>query len=91
MPKQKNQKESSEPQEQEKKKKVKVIYYDDGSTVADMSGTCGKRTERKKSTFKEKMQTFFGVMKIMFIPMLCTLTAFTLVYLFLVFATGSAS
>lgn len=76
-----------------KKAKTKIIYYDDGSTIADMSGTYngGKHVERKKSTFKEKMQTYFAVMKKMILPLLCTLMAFTLIYLFLLLITGNIS
>lgn len=71
--------------ESEKKRQVKVVYYDDNSTVADMSGTRkdAHRPPRKKSTFKEKCHTYFSVMKKMVIPMLCTLAAFTLIYLIL--------
>lgn len=61
-----------------KEKKVKVVYYDDGSTVADMSGT---KKPRSKATFREKARTFFGVMKRMVLPMLVTLAAFLLVYI----------
>lgn len=65
-----------------KKKKEKVVYIDDGSTVADMSGTRKPNQQYKRvSTAKEKWATFFGVMKKMIIPMLATLAAFSLVYL----------
>lgn len=96
MPKKKKENQTDNPEEGEesgKKKKVKVIYYDDGSTVADMSGTYrgGKRVERRKSTLKEKWQTYFAVMKKMILPLICTLTAFTLIYLFLLMITGHLS
>ncbi len=77
-----------------KEKKVKVIYYDDGSTIADMSGTYGNKkppSQRQKSTFKEKMQTYFAVMKKMVLPLICTLLAFSLVYLFLLIVSGNLS
>lgn len=80
-----------EPSEETKKKgKTKIIYYDDNSTIVDMSGTRkdSHLPPRKKSTFKEKTSTFFSVMKQMVIPMLCTLAAFTLVYLILLWITG---
>ncbi len=70
-----------------KEKKVKVIYYDDNSTVADMSGT-RKRTPQQKAEFKERMHTFFGVMKKMVLPMLITLAALTLVYILILLAAG---
>ena len=42
-----------------------------------------KLNKKKNSTPKEKRQTFFSTMKQMVIPMLVTLTAFTLVFLLL--------
>lgn len=66
-----------------KKKKEKVTYIDDNSTVADMSITRkgGKDLPPKReSTFKEKMKTFFSVMKKMVLPMVVTLFVFTLIF-----------
>ena len=80
--------EQNAPAEQQKEKKVKVIYYDDGSTVADMSGTRKEKTPRQKATFKEQARTFFTVMKKMVIPMLATLAALTLVYIIILAAAG---
>ena len=73
-----------------KERKVKVIYYDDGSTIADMSGTyrTGKKPEPQKSTLRAKLKTFFSVMRKMVIPMLCTLAAFMLIYIFLLAVAG---
>lgn len=75
----------------QKERKVKIIYYDDGSTVADMSGTRRHQNQpdRPKATFREKARTFFAVMKKMVLPMLCTLAAFTLLYLFFLAVTGN--
>ena len=88
--KQENQTELGESEQPQKERKVKVVYYDDGSTIADMSATYkyGKKPERQRSTLREKLKTFFGVMKKMVLPMLCTLAAFTLIYLFLLAITG---
>ena len=74
-----------------KERKVKVVYYDDGSTVVDMSVTHkgGKRPEKQKSNFREKARTYFAVMKKMVVPMLCTLAGFTLVYILLLAITGN--
>lgn len=77
-----------QPAEQPKEKKVKVIYYDDGSTVADMSGTRKEKTPRQKATFKEQARTFFAVMKKMVIPMLATLAALTVIYIIILAAAG---
>ncbi len=69
-------------------KEQKIIYIDDGSTVADMSGTHGKGGPRPRSTFREKARTYFSVVKKMIVPLLCTLIAFTLVYILFMFAAG---
>lgn len=90
MSKKKQQPESQTDQPQ-KEKKVKVVYIDDNSTVADMSGTRGRKANdppRRKSTFREKSRTFFSAMRMMVVPMLCTLAAFGLIYLILLMATG---
>ena len=90
MSKKQKQDQRSEEGEAQKERKVKVVYYDDGSTIADMSGTHrgGKRPERSQATFREKMRTFFSVMKKMVLPLLCTLIGFLLVYMFLMWRTG---
>lgn len=73
-----------------KKKKDKVKYVDDGRTIADMSGIRRSRfwSNGTKSSFKEQSKTFFGAMKMMFVPMLITIgiisLAFLLTYLLLV-------
>ena len=68
----------------------KVVYYDDNSTVADMSGTHKKeKTPRQKTTFREKARTYFAVVRKMILPMLCTLAAFGLIYLILLSITGN--
>ncbi|MDE7300617.1 MAG: hypothetical protein K2N47_00460 [Clostridia bacterium] len=68
-----------------KNKKDEITYVDDNSTIADMSGTRHAKNVNKKknSTFKEKRQTFFSTMKQMVLPMLVTLTIFTLAFLML--------
>ena len=85
------QNETEQTELETKKKKVKVIYYDDGSTVVDMSITNEgkKRPDKLKSTRRERRQTFFAVMRRMIVPMLCTLAAFTLIYIFLLAITGN--
>ena len=82
-------KKEQKAEEKEKKKEQKIIYIDDGSTIADMSGTFkrGKDT-RQKSTAKEKAKTFFGVMLRMIPFLLVTLLGFTLVYIILLLMTG---
>lgn len=81
MKKKKSSEEVSE--EKAKKKEQKVIYIDDGSTVADMSGTYKKgKAPVGKGSLRDQAKTFFGVMKKMILPMLITLLALALVYLF---------
>lgn len=62
-----------------KKKKEKVIWYDDGSTIADMSNVTkiGQKTSpqkpqpqpRRVSTAKEKWRTYWKAVKMMLMPM----------------------
>ena len=67
-----------------KENKDKITYVDDNSTIADMSGTRrGNPNKKKNSTSKEKRQTFFNTMKQMVLPMIITLTIFTLAFLLL--------
>lgn len=73
-----------------KKKKDKIRYYDDGSSVADMSSFKKKPTvplsqSRPKVTAKEQAQTFFGVMKMMFVPMLTVICALGIIYMLMYF------
>ena len=82
----------------DKKKKEKVVYIDDGSTVADMSSIGGRKKEKKpnsapkstirpRATFSEQWKTYTDAVKMMFLPMLAVLgiiaLAFLLVYIIL--------
>lgn len=59
-------------------KKEKIIYIDDGSTIADMSATPGARQKKNRDSFSaspyasfwEKAGTFLEAMKLMVLPML---------------------
>ena len=56
-----------------KNKKEKVIYIDDGRTLADMSGVSGGLDWTKKGTFSpvsEIWRTYWSAVKMMFKPML---------------------
>lgn len=73
-----------------KKKKEKVIYYDDGSSIADMSklGSKPKLTYNGTApigSFKARSQTFFGAMKMMFMPMLVVICGLCILYMILYF------
>ena len=69
----------------EKKKKEKIVYYDDGSTVADMSNLSHKPAnapteEAPSNSLKAKLQTFFGAMRLMVMPMLAAVLGIGLIY-----------
>lgn len=75
--------------EEPPKKEQKIVYIDDGSTVANMDGTFGRRGQpRQRSTWREKARTYFAVVKKLLPYMFCTLIAFTLVFIILLAATG---
>lgn len=72
------------------KKEQKIVYIDDGSQIADMSATRRHgNTRRQKSTAREKIRTYFSVVKRMLIPMFCTLFALALVLVILLAVTGN--
>ncbi len=68
------------------KKKEKITYVDDGRTLADMSGVSGGRLPKRPagvpgSTAKEKWQTYWGAVKMMFVPMLTVVVALCVIYM----------
>lgn len=69
-----------------KKKKEKITYIDDGRTIADMSALSGGRTSRSKScggyrgSAKDKWNTYWGAVKMMFVPMLVVVCALIVMY-----------
>ena len=76
----------------ERNKKKKVIYIDDGSTIADMSSV-GKSTFSTESTssnkirlgffhdIKMQLRTFFDTMKLMVLPMMVVMGFIAVVFL----------
>ena len=70
-----------------KKKKEKIVYVDDGRTIADMSAVrSGRITHRKgfgqtSSSFKDVWHTYWGAVKMMFLPMLAVILGLIIVYL----------
>ena len=73
-----------------KKKKEKIVYVDDGRTVADMSGvSSGPRLSRNSGRIpprpKEVLKTYFGAVKMMFTPMLVVICALLIIYMILTF------
>jgi hypothetical protein len=79
------------------KKKEKIIYIDDGSSVADMSSLDAGRSRKNsrsnsgglygRPTFKACFKTYIEAVKMMIVPMLITIgiitVAFLLMYLIL--------
>ena len=74
-----------------KKKKEKIIYVDDGRTVADMSNVnsgprLGNRNPaRPRPSAKEVWNTYWGAVKMMFGPMLVVVCGIIIVYMVLTF------
>lgn len=72
-----------------KKNKEKVVYYDDNSTIVDMSNVTriGQKNPapppppRRKSTFGEKWRTYWSAVKMMLFPMFIVLLGLTVLYL----------
>ena len=78
-----------------KKKKEKIIYYDDNSTLVDMSNVTrnGKpqpsRPPKAKSTFREKWGTYWSAVKMMIMPMCIALLIIAVLYFVIMFAAGN--
>lgn len=70
-----------------KKKKERIIYVDDGRTVADMSGVqsgiSGRRRGfgQRSAGFKEVWKTYWGAVKVMLLPMLAFICGLGIIYL----------
>ncbi len=69
-----------------KPKKEKVTYYDDGRSVADMSNVGGPRLSGRgkyvpRSTAKERWETYWRAVKMMFVPMLVVIVALCIIYM----------
>ena len=68
-------------------KKEKVRYYDDGRTIADMSGVSGgsrlndRNSYRHRPSFKEVWKTYWNAVKMMIGPMLIFIAVITAAYL----------
>ncbi len=95
---------SKKKQNYTKKKREKITWVDDGSTIVDMSGVGrglgGNRPNKPKPTtkkgkpmnrFQECAATYFGAMKMMFLPMLVVLGIICLVFLILWILMGGLS
>ena len=73
----------------EKKKKEKIIYVDDGRTIADMSGITGGRGYAPRSpyvprpSFKEVWKTYWNAVRMLFAPMMVVVAGLGIIYLIL--------
>ena len=78
-----------------KKKKEKIIYYDDNSTISDMSNVTrnGKkeppRAPKKVSTFGEKWKTYWAAVKMMVFPMCVVLFVVAVLYFVMMLLGGN--
>jgi len=85
-------------EKREKKKKEKVVYVDDGRTIADMSGLDSARRRGFSATqntsrppraarprFKDCVKTYFSSVKMMLLPMIVVLLILLGLYLLLSF------
>ena len=69
-----------------KKNKEKIVYIDDGRTIADMSGVTGGFFHRSRPSwqprprFKEVWNTYWSVVKLMLKPMLVVVGGIGLIY-----------
>lgn len=77
------------------KKKEKVVYYDDGSTISDMSRV-NRKGEKKdppppryKSTFAEKWKTYWSAVRSMLLPLCVALGIILILYLLMMLITGN--
>ena len=70
-----------------KKKKEKVVYVDDGRTIADMSGLSGGKRLRHDSgsTWKDKWFTYWDAVKMMFLPMIYVICGLIILYMLVYF------
>ncbi len=67
-----------------KKRKEKITYIDDGRTLADMSGVSGGLSRHRggsSSRFSDIWRTYWGAVKMMFLPMLVTIGFLILAFL----------
>ena len=78
----------------QKEKKEKIIYYDDNSTILDMSNVTrtGRKEEPKPikvpASFKERWRTYWNAVDMMIKPMFVVLGIIGLLYVVLMLAVG---
>lgn len=76
-------------EKKKKEKKEKVIYIDDGSTIADMSNVgygYSSKNGRPRSTAREKWRTYWEAVKMMLLPTLIISGVLVATYFLMYFA-----
>lgn len=71
-----------------KEKKEKIRYYDDGSTVSDMSAVKPKKKmppHTGGNSARDKAQTYLGAVKMMIAPMITVICILCIVYMIVYF------
>lgn len=81
-----------------KKKKEKIIYYDDNSTIVDMSSVnrTGQPQPQKKKQYidkpqESKWQTYWSAVRMMILPMFVVLGILAFLFLLTALLTGAFS
>lgn len=75
-----------------KRKKEKITYIDDGRSLADMSGVSGGMHFSKQNTvssFRAQWNTYWGAVKMMFLPMLVIVGFLLVVFLIMTVIFGT--
>lgn len=78
-----------------KKQKQKVTYYDDNSTIVDMSRANRKGVKREppppkpNTSAKDKWKTYWNAVKMMIKPMLIVIMILCVLYLIALFIGGN--
>ena len=82
----------SKKKKQIQNEEEKVVYYDDGSTVSDMSNLPkrqkGRTGDKPRSTFREKWKTYWSTVRMMLLPLGVALLALLALYLILSLGLG---
>ena len=82
----------TEKEIKKKRKKEKITYIDDGRSLADMSGVSGGMHFSKQNTvssFKAQWDTYWGAVKMMFLPMLVIVGFLLVVFLIMTVIFGT--
>ena len=79
-----------------KQKKEKIIYIDDGRTIADMSNVSGgfRNPQRPRyvppASLGQQLKTYWNAMKMMFLPRLAVIGGIMLIFVIVLIAFSLA-